>query len=257
MTLKNRTALIIGGGAGLGRAIALAYAREGAKLAVADLTAATAQETLALAGRATDGLALAMNIAKPAEIRAGIRAVTERFGSLDIMVNCAAICLVDPLLEVTPERWDQVFNVNARGAFFCMTAAAEVMLPKKFGRILTISTPATRLAVANFATYGASKAAVDSFTRSCAAAWAPHGITVNTIVPGRMTGGMVDALDRDLAKLTGQDLAALTASRTQSLPMQRRVDPAEVASAAVWLASDAAAYVTAERFNFTGGMELG
>jgi len=256
MTLKNRTALIIGGGAGLGRAIALAYAREGAKLAVADLTAATAQETLALAG-VTDGLALAMNIAKPAEIKAGIKAVTDRFGTLDIMVNCAAICLVDPLLEVTPERFDQVFNVNARGAFFCLTAAAEVMLPKKFGRIITISTPATKLAVANFATYGASKAAVDSFTRSCAVAWAPHGITVNSIVPGRMTGGMVDALDRDLAKLTGQDLAALAASRTKSLPMQRRVDPAEVAQAAVWLASDAGAYVTAERFNFTGGMELG
>ncbi|MBP6506211.1 MAG: SDR family oxidoreductase [Opitutaceae bacterium] len=257
MTLQNRTALIIGGGAGLGRAIALAYAKEGAQLAVADLTAAAAQETLSLAGHATAGFALAMNIAHPAEIRAGIEAVTKRFGQLDIMVNCAAICLVDPLTEVTPERWDQVFNVNARGAFFCMTEAARVMLPHKFGRILTISTPATRLAVPNFATYGASKAAVDSFTKSCASAWAPHGITVNSLVPGRMTGGMVDALDRDLAKLTGQDLAALTAARTQSLPMQRRVDPAEVAQAAVWLASDAAAYVTAERFNFTGGMELG
>jgi NAD(P)-dependent dehydrogenase (short-subunit alcohol dehydrogenase family) len=256
MTLKNRSALIVGGGAGLGRAIALAYAREGARLAVADLTTAAAQETLALAGHANDGLALAMNVAHPEEIRAAVRAVVDRFGALDILVNCAAICLVDPPLAVTPERWDQVFAVNARGAFFCMTAAAEVMLPRKFGRIITISTPAARLAVPNFATYGASKAAVDSFTRSCAGAWAPHGITVNTIVPGRMTGGMVDALDRDLAKLSGQDLAALAAARTQSLPMQRRVDPAEVASAAVWLASDAAAYVTAERFNFTGGMEL-
>ncbi|MFI5356069.1 MAG: SDR family NAD(P)-dependent oxidoreductase [Opitutales bacterium] len=257
MILQNRTALVVGGGAGLGRAIAVAFARAGATLAVADLTVATARETLALAGQADPGLALAMNVAQPAEIRAGIQAVATRFGRLDIMVNCAAICLVDPLPNVTPERWDQVFDINARGAFFCLTAAAEVMLPRKYGRLITISTPATRLAVPNFATYGASKAAVDSFTKSCAAAWAPHGLTVNTIVPGRMTGGMVDALDRDLAKLTGQDLAALTASRTQSLPMQRRVDPAEVAQAAVWLASEAAAYVTAERFNFTGGMELG
>lgn len=257
MTLQNRTALIVGGGAGLGRAIAQAYAQAGAQIAVADLTVAAAQETLALSGHATAGLALAMNIAHTAEIRAGIEATVARFGRLDLMVNCAAICLVDPLTEVTPERWDRVFDINARGAFYCMTEAAKVMLPRKFGRIITISTPATRLAVPHFATYGASKAAVDSFTKSCASAWAPHGITVNTLVPGRMTGGMVDALDRDLAKLTGQDLAALTASRTQSLPMQRRVDPAEVAQAAVWLASDAAAYVTAERFNFTGGMELG
>jgi NAD(P)-dependent dehydrogenase (short-subunit alcohol dehydrogenase family) len=87
-------------------------------------------------------------------------------------------------------------------------------------------------------------------------AWAPEGITVNCIAPGRMTGGMIEGLDRDLAQITGEDPSTVAAKRTQSLPMQRRVDPAEVAIAAVWLASDAAGYVTAERFNFTGGMEL-
>jgi NAD(P)-dependent dehydrogenase (short-subunit alcohol dehydrogenase family) len=256
MLLNNRVALIVGAGTGLGRAIAIAYAKEGARLAVADLASAPAAETLALAGQSSEGLPLAMDVSRIEDIRAGFRAVVERFGRLDILVNCAAVCHVDPLLEVPPERWDQVFDINARGAFYCMTNAAEAMLPRKFGRIITITTPASRLATPLFATYGASKAAVDSFTRSCAAAWAADGITVNSIAPGRMTGGMVDALDRDLARLSGQDPAALTASRTQSLPMQRRVDPAEVAAAAVWLASDAAAYVTAERFNFTGGMEM-
>lgn len=256
MLLKHRTALIVGGGAGLGRAIATAYASEGATLAVADLTTAAAQQTLKLAGPGEAGLALMINVANPAEIRAGVRAVVERFGKLDIMVNCAAICHVDPLLEVTPDRWDHVFDVNARGAFYCMTIAAEAMLPHKFGRIITITSPASRLATPNFATYSASKAAVDSFTRSCAVAWAAEGITVNSIAPGRMTGGMIDALDRDLARLAGQDLETIVAARTQSLPMKRRVDPLEVATAAVWLASDAAAYVTADRFNFTGGMEL-
>jgi NAD(P)-dependent dehydrogenase (short-subunit alcohol dehydrogenase family) len=256
MLLKNRTALIVGGGAGLGRAIAIAYANEGAKLVVADLTKEAAEETLALAGQTSDGLAVSMNVVQPEQIRSGIREVVKRFGHLDIMVNCAAVCLVDPLLEVTPERWDQVFDINARGAFYCMTSAAEVMLPQKFGRIITVTTPASRLATPYFATYAASKAAVDSFTRSCAVAWAPEGITVNSIAPGRMTGGMIDALDRDLAKITGEDVSTIAAKRTQSLPMQRRVDPSEVANAAVWLASDAASYVTAERFNFTGGMEL-
>ncbi|MFM7290980.1 MAG: SDR family NAD(P)-dependent oxidoreductase [Planctomycetia bacterium] len=256
MLLENRVALIVGGGTGLGRAIAIAYAAAGAKLAVADLAAGPAEETLALAGRSAEGLPLAMDVSRIADIRAGVRAVVERFGRLDILVNCAAICHVDPLLEVPPDRFDQVFDVNTRGAFYCMTVAAEAMLPRTFGRIITITTPASRLATPLFATYGASKAAVDSFVRSCAVAWAADGITVNSIAPGRMTGGMVDALDRDLARLSGQDPAALTAARTQSLPMQRRVDPAEVAAAAVWLASDAAAYVTAERFNFTGGMEL-
>ena len=103
------------------------------------------------------GLALAIDVASPEEIRTGVLEVVQRFGRLDILVNCAAIYLVDPLLEVTPDRWDQVFDINARGAFYCMTSAAEMMLPRKFGRIITITTPATRLATPLFATYAASK----------------------------------------------------------------------------------------------------
>lgn len=255
MKLSQRIALIVGGGSGLGRAATLACAREGAKVAVADLNLAAARETLALAAPAA-GLALELDVAQAAAVSAGVRRVVEEFGRLDILVNCAAICLVDPLLELTPERFDRVFAINTRGAFFAMQAAAQVMLPNRFGRIITISTPASKLSVPLFATYGASKAAVDSLTKSAAIAWAPHGITVNTIAPGRMTGGMVDALDRDLARVTGQDLDSLVAARTKSLPMGRRVDPAEVAQAVVWLASDEAAYVTGERFNFTGGQEL-
>ena len=92
--------------------------------------------------------------------------------------------------------------------------------------------------------------------RAGALAWGPHGITVNAIVPGRMTGGMIGALEQDLARVTGKSAAELQAARTQGLPLGRRVDPEEVAASAVWLASDAAAYVTGSRFNFTGGMEL-
>ena len=252
----QRVALLVGAGNGLGRAIAVAFAQTGVRVVAADLDLAAAQQTLALAGPSADGLALRLDIANPVDSTAAVRSVTEKFGRLDILVNCAAVCLVDPLIDLTPERWDKVFAINARGAFFCMQASAAAMIPKKFGRIITISTPASHVGVPLFATYGASKAAVDSITKSAALAWAPHGITVNTISPGRMTGGMVDALDRDLARLTGQNLDELVASRTKTLPMGRRVDPAEVAHAALWLASDAAAYVTGERFNFTGGQEL-
>ena len=255
MKLSQRITLIVGGGNGLGRAVAVACAQQGATIIVADLNLTAAQETLALAG-AGRGLALALDIAQPAAITAAVESVVKQFGRLDILVNCAAICLVDPLHELTPERFDRVFAINTRGAFFVMQAAARAMMPNKFGRIITISTPASKLSVPLFASYGASKAAVDSLSKSAALAWAPHGITVNTIAPGRMTGGMVDTLDRDLARVTGQNLEELIASRTKSLPMGRRVDPAEVAQAVVWLASNEAAYVTGERFNFTGGQEL-
>ncbi|MBA2481123.1 MAG: SDR family oxidoreductase [Planctomycetes bacterium] len=252
--LAGRVALIVGGARGLGRAIADQYASEGASIAIADLDQAAAES--ARDAIAPQGFATRVDVADPASSRALVDAVVARFGRLDILVNCAAICLVDPLLEVTPERWDRVFGVNARGAFFCMQHAARVMSANRFGRIINISTPASRMGFPLFASYGASKAAVDSMTRAAAIAWAPHGITVNTIVPGRMTGGMIDALEADLQQVTGKPAAELAADRTKGLPMGRRVDPVEVAKAAVWLASDAAAYVTAERFNFTGGMEL-
>lgn len=256
MILTDKKAVIVGGGRGLGRAIALAYANEGADLAIADLDLPAAEETLELCARKSTGLALPLDISDTAAIAAAFGQIEKHFGRIDILVNCAAICLVDPLEDVSPERWDRVFSVNTRGAFFCLQQCALAMKKNAQGRIIMISTPASRLGFPHFASYGASKAAVDSFVRSAALAWAPDGITVNTIVPGRMTGGMVDALDADLSRVTGRNEEDLAKDRTKSLPMQRRVEPSEVAAAAVWLASDATAYVTAERFNFTGGMEL-
>lgn len=256
MLLFRRVALIVGAGGALGRAIARAYSREGAVLAVADLDRDRIAKPLQPASPAGPGEAFAVDIADAASCRQLVETVADRFGRLDILVNCAAICLVDPLQEVTPERWDQVFAVNTRGAFFLMQAAARVMIPRRFGRIINISTPASRMGFPNFASYAASKAAVDSMTRAAAVAWAADGITVNCLVPGRMTGGMIDAIEQDLIRVTGKTAEELRAERTKGLPMGRRVAPEEVAEAAVWLASEAAAYVTAERFNFTGGMEL-
>lgn len=255
-TLQDKVALVTGGGSGLGRAIARRFAAEGATLALADLNGRAASETLELTGQGEVGLAMAADLSDPAAGRAAVERATGAFGRIDILVNCAAICLVDPLLDVTPERWDQVFSINVRGAFFCMQAAARAMIPRGTGRILHVSSPASKLGFPFFASYAASKAAVDSMIRSAAVAWGPHGITVNGIVPGRMTGGMIGKLEEDLARVTGRTAEELKAARTQGLPMGRRVEPEEVAMAAVWLASDAAAYVTGERFNFTGGMEL-
>jgi NAD(P)-dependent dehydrogenase (short-subunit alcohol dehydrogenase family) len=256
MLLNGQVALIVGGGGALGRAVARAYCREGALLAIADLHREAALKTLASLGCRDKGLALAVDIAEPAACQAVVEQVVAHFGRLEIFVNCAAICLADPLLEVTPERWDKVFAVNARGAFFCMQAAAKVMIPRKYGRILHISSPASRLGFPLFASYAASKAVVDSIVRAAAVDWARHGVTVNCLVPGRMTDGMIRSLEEELARITEKTTEELQADRTHGLPMGHRVSPEEVAEAAVWLASNAAAYVTAERFNFTGGMEL-
>lgn len=259
MVLSGKIALVVGAGQGLGRAVTRAYAREGATVVGADLNAEAAAETVRSLERAPDASAASaerVDVADPADTRRLVGQIAERHGRLDILVNCAAILLVDPIMEVTPQRWDQVFAVNCRGAFFAMQAAAEVMTARGFGRIINISTPASKLGFPAFASYAASKAAVDSMTRAGAVAWGASGVTVNCIVPGRMTGGMIDALEADLMRVTGKTREELHADRTKGLPIPRRVAPEEVAEAAVWLASDAAAYVNGERFNFTGGMEL-
>ena len=162
MILNKKTALIIGAGGCLGQAIAKAYARAGAALIVADLNHQAAVQTLKAVGKRIGGVALQVDVSDTTASSQLVDNVIDRFGRLDILVNCAAICLVDALLELTPERWDSVFVVNARGAFFCMQAAAKVMIPQKFGRIINVSTPASRMAFPNFASYAASKAALDS-----------------------------------------------------------------------------------------------
>src|SRR5438270_5095288 len=118
MLLENRVALITGAAGALGRAIAKAFQREGAVLALADLNGPAVVQTLEAVGQAGQGLALSLDISDAPACRQIVAAVVSRFGRLDILVNCAALCLVDAILEVTPERWDRVFDVNARGAFF-------------------------------------------------------------------------------------------------------------------------------------------
>src|SRR5688500_5171289 len=123
MVLSGKIALVIGAGQGLGRAVARAYAREGATVIAADFNAAAATETIASLSRPADASAERVDVSDAADTRRVIRRIVDRYGRLDVMVNCAAILLVDPILEVTPQRWDQVFAVNARGAFFAMQAA--------------------------------------------------------------------------------------------------------------------------------------
>src|SRR5688572_23859246 len=116
--LLNRVALVLGGGSGLGRAIARAYLREGAAVVVGDLNEAAGVETLDVAEGRERVLALRSDVADPASTAAAVEAAVGRFGRLDVLVNCAAICLVDPFDAETPERWDRVFDLNAKGAFF-------------------------------------------------------------------------------------------------------------------------------------------
>ena len=256
-TLDGRIALVTGAGRGLGRATALLFAREGADLVAVDVDAAAAKETaeqvLALGRRSA---AVTADLAEPAAGAGAVAEAVERFGRLDVLVQAAAVLDVEPLLEVTAAAWDRAFAVNARGLFFTLQAAARVMARRGGGRIINISSPASRLPLPLLAVYAATKAAVDSLTRSAAAALAEHQITVNSIAPGRMETPMTERLDRSIATLTGREYTELHAERARAIPLGRRAEPEEVAEAALWLAGPAARYVTGCRVNVSGGLEL-
>jgi NAD(P)-dependent dehydrogenase (short-subunit alcohol dehydrogenase family) len=255
--LAGRVAMVTGAGRGLGRATALRFAAEGADLALVDRDAAALAEAAGRAAAAGGRVAaLPADLGEPAAAGAAVDEAVRRLGRLDVLVNAAGLLDVEPVLEVTPAAWDRAFAVNARGLFFCLQAAARVMVRQGGGRIVNVTSPASRVATPATPVYAATKAAVDSLTRSAAAALAPHGVTVNAVAPGRMETEMTERLDAALAARAGRDYAALRAERAGQVPLGRRGAPEEVAEAVLWLVGPGAAYVTGCRLNVSGGLEI-
>jgi 3-oxoacyl-[acyl-carrier protein] reductase len=246
-------ALVTGGGSGLGRSVAVALARRGCNVAVADLNAAGAQATAQLCG---DGVAFAADLTATGEPDNTIAAVVARFGRLDILVNNAGFGGIESFFEMTPQLWDRTLTLNLRTVALSCAAAGRIMRDQRSGRIVNITSPASRMALPNYLAYAASKAGVDSVTRAAAMALAPFGVLVNSVAPGMMDTEMQRGTEADLAKLDGRsDLQAFLDERTRRVPLGRRTDCDEVAQGVVWLALDAPPYVTAERLNLSGGLD--
>jgi NAD(P)-dependent dehydrogenase (short-subunit alcohol dehydrogenase family) len=255
--LAGKVVLITGAAQGLGKAAARAFGVRGAMLAMADLNEALLNETAdELRGAGAECVAIAADIAASGAPQAIVRRTVETFGRIDILVNNAAVSSVEALLDVTEAEWDKVFNVNVKALFFLLQAAARAMKGSGGGRIVNISSPATRMTLTNYTSYATSKAAVDYITRTAAAALGPFGITVNAVAPGRMDTPMQQITEQANAAAAGIDLQTYIQSRTVDIPMRRRTTPAEVAEGIVWLATQEASYVTANRLNISGGLEL-
>jgi NAD(P)-dependent dehydrogenase (short-subunit alcohol dehydrogenase family) len=185
-----------------------------------------------------------------------IEAAMQSLGRLDVLVNNAGITRDTLLMRMSDDDWDAVLTTNLKGAFLTTKAAIRPMLRQRSGRIVNITSPASRMALPNYAAYAASKAGVDSITRGAAIALAPFGVTVNSVAPGMMDTDMQRSTEADLARLEGRtDVEAFLAERTGRVPLGRRAEIEEVAATVVWLALDAPAYVTAERLNASGGLD--
>lgn len=248
MRLQGKTAVVTGAGTGIGQAIALAFAKEGASVVVDYVgDASVAEETLskinAMGGKS---LGVAADVSNPDQVNELIQQTLAAFGKLDIFVNNAGIEKKFAFVDYPLEEWQKIVAVNLTGAFLCSQAAARQMIAQgSGGRIINISSIHEDLAFPLNAPYSATKGGIRMLMRTIAVELAPHQITVNNIGPG----AIFTPIDKDVeidAKLNDQILA--------EIPLGRWGKPEEVAQLAVYLASDDAAYITGSTHFIDGGM---
>ncbi len=243
MRLRNKVAIVTGAGRGIGEAIALAFAREGARVAVGDIDPKTAAATARRIGRRA--LALTLDVSDSASVRAAFAAIDRAWGRIDVAVNNAAIEPIAPFLEITEERWDRILDVNLKGAFLVSQAAARRMVrARRGGVIINLSSVNAVVARPESAAYAASKGGIRQLTKASAIALAPYGIRVNAIGPGTVVTGLTRHLLRDATWRRS------TLSRT---PIGRTAEPREIAEVAVFLASAASSYMTGTTVYVDGG----
>jgi len=243
MMLSGKVALVTGAGRGIGQAIALAFAREGAKVAVADIDPGTAQATARRIGRAK-ARALQMDVADSGSVRDGFDAIDRSWGRIDVAVTNAAVEPIVPFLELSEATWDRIIDVNLKGTFLVAQAAARRMARRRRGVIITLSSVNAEVARPESAAYAATKGGVRQLTKAMAIALAPHGIRVNAIGPGTVVTGLTRHL------LKNRRWRDAVYART---PMQRVAEPQEIAEVAVFLASDASSYMTGSTVYVDGG----
>lgn len=247
-SLTGKVALVTGGSQGIGESIAKALAASGAHVVVAarseDKAAAVAQAIAAAGGSAE---ALRLDVADPASVTAAFKAVVEKHGKLDVLVNNAGITDDGLILRMSKDSWDKVIATDLTGVFLCAQEAAKTMLKKRVaGRIVNITSVVGLMGNPGQTNYAAAKAGVVGFTKALAREIGSRGITVNAVAPGYVETPMTDALNEEQKKaLVGQ------------IVLGRLGTGDDVAGAVVFLASDAAAYVTGTTLNVSGGLHIG
>jgi NAD(P)-dependent dehydrogenase (short-subunit alcohol dehydrogenase family) len=252
MRLKDKIAVITGGARGIGRAIAERYAKEGARVIVADLLVDEAERTAAAIGH--NVVAAEVDVSRRESIEAMARVIADRIGPADILVNGAAIFGMAPLSEITEDHFDKQFDINVRGLLFTTQIISNQMIAAgKGGKIINFSSQAGRRGEARVAVYCASKAAVISLTQSMALELIKHRINVNAIAPGVIDTPMWDQVDALFAKYENRPIGEKKRLVGEAVPFGRMGVPEDVVGAAVFLASSESDYILAQTLNVDGG----
>jgi 3-oxoacyl-[acyl-carrier protein] reductase len=246
LKLAGKVALVTGAAQGIGKAVALLLARNGAEIVVSDINLEKAEETAkevqALGRKA---LATKVDVATLGDVEKMVEAILAQFGKVDILVNNAGIARDKLILRMTEEDWDAVLNINLKGTFNCTKAVVRHMSKQRSGKIVNIASVVGEMGNAGQGNYAASKAGVIGFTKTIAREFAQRGINVNAIAPGYIKTPMTDALP-DKAK---EELKRL-------IPMDRLGNPEDVAEAVLFLVSEASSYITGHVLNVNGGIYM-
>ncbi|WP_413168355.1 3-oxoacyl-[acyl-carrier-protein] reductase [Capilliphycus salinus ALCB114379] len=244
--LKEQVAIITGASRGIGRAIAIALAGQGAKIVVNYASSSGAADELVgeITNAGGEAIALQADVSQADQVDKLIETVMEKWGRIDILVNNAGITRDTLLLRMKPEEWQAVIDLNLTGVFLCTRAVSKIMLKKRSGRIINIASVAGQMGNPGQANYSAAKAGVIGFTKTVAKELASRGVTVNAVAPGFIQTDMT----KDLKN---------TEDILKFIPLGRYGQPEEVAGMVRFLAADpAAAYITGQVFNVDGGMVM-
>ncbi len=243
--LREQVAIVTGASRGIGRAVAIALATEGAKVAVnyARSSEAAQQVVKEITEAGGEAIAIGADVSKTEEVDSLVKQTLEKFGRVDLLVNNAGITRDTLLLRMKPEDWQAVIDLNLTGVFLCTKAVSKLMLKQRSGRIINIASVAGQMGNPGQANYSAAKAGVIGFTKTAAKELASRGVTVNAVAPGFIATDMTSDLDSEAI--------------LKFIPLGRYGQPEEVAGMVRFLAADpAAAYITGQVFNVDGGMVM-
>lgn len=254
--LEGQAAIVTAGATGIGRAVVRRLASEGADVLITThkRSGDGAADDVSAAGRRA--IVVNADVGDPTSADVIVDAAREAFGRVDLLVNNAGVGAVRTFFDLSPDDWEQVFRLNARGLFFCMQTVARVMRQQGHGCIVNIASIAGRRGRPLFPHYAASKAAVLSLTQSAAISLAPYGIRVNAVCPGIVDTDIwqriAPAAERELERPSGSYLE----ERVREVPLGRMAFPEEIAGVVAFLASRDADYVTGQAYNVCGGLEF-
>ncbi len=246
MRLKDRVAIVTGGGSGIGESTVLRFVDEGAKVTIVDIVPEGANRVAeAVKEKGGEAQVSIANICKKADVDEMVAATLERFGKVDILINNAGINRDSIAKKMTEEQWDQVMDVNLKGTFLCSQAAAVPMMEQNYGRIVNTASIGA-LGNIGQANYAASKAGVMGLTKTLALELARFNITVNCVSPGATKTPMTAAMPPEFAE-----------KLTKKIPLRRFAEPNELANAHLFLASEESSYITGQIIFVDGGISVG